>query len=38
MLGFGGMMIGVPIAAAVYRLIKENLNSSEEKLKSVQAV
>ena len=37
-LGFGGMMIGVPIAAAVYRLIKENLNSSEEKLKSVQAV
>ncbi len=37
-LSIGGMMMGVPIAAAVYRLIKENLNSPEEKLKSVQAV
>ncbi|MBQ8764207.1 MAG: AI-2E family transporter [Clostridia bacterium] len=37
-LGIGGMMIGVPAAAVVYRLIKENLNSSEEKIKNVQAV
>lgn len=37
-LGISGMMIGVPAAAAVYRLIKENLNSSENNLKNVQAV
>ena len=32
-LGIGGMMIGVPAAAAVYRLIKENLNSPADKIK-----
>lgn len=37
-LGIGGMMIGVPAAAAVYRLIKENLNSPENNLKNVQTV
>lgn len=34
-LGIGGMMIGVP-AAAVYRLIKENLNSPATKIKEKQ--
>lgn len=35
-LGIGGMMIGVPSAAAVYRLIKENLNSPADKMKEKQ--
>lgn len=35
-LGIGGMMIGVPAAAAVYRLIKENLNSPADKMKEKQ--
>lgn len=35
-LGIGGMMIGVPAAAAVYRLIKENLNLPADKMKEKQ--
>ena len=31
-MGIGGMLIGVPLTAVIYKLIKENLEAREEKL------
>lgn len=36
-LGIGGMMIGVPATAAVYRLLKENLNSTLPEVENTTA-
>ena len=31
-MGIGGMLLGVPIAAALYRLLKEDLNGTRDVL------